>query len=320
MARRPPLHALQGFAAAVRHGNLSRAADSLHLTVSALSHQMRTLEEHLGHALLVREARGVRPTAEGRRLLERIGPHLDAISEALQPFAARRGNVLTISATPSMASAWLVPRLGGFLAEHPALELNLQSSVRLADFSSADSPDVALRIGRGNWPGVTAEHLFDEWMVPMASPALVERMHAQGDPPLSQWPLLGDPDGEWMRWFAFAGMDPPAQYVAVLDDSEAHHRAALAGVGVALGRITRTRLLLDAGQLVPLSPLRLKAEYAHYLVHPPRSETLHAFVAFREWLRLQAAEHVAHVAAGTGLPVGSAPGTATRDTPPCPIP
>lgn len=316
MARRSPFHALHGFAAAVRHGNLSRAAASLHLTVSALSHQMRTLEEHLGHPLLVREARGVRPTPEGRRLIERIGPHLDALDEALRPFAARRGNVLTISATPSMASAWLVPRLGGFLAEHPELELNLQSSVRLADFAASDSPDVALRIGRGHWPGVTAEHLFDDWMVPMASPALVERMRAQGEPPLSRWPLLGDPDGEWLRWFSLAGLDPPAQYVAVLDDSESHHRAAVAGVGVALGRLTRTRLLLDAGQLVPLSPLRLKAGYAHYLVHPPRSEALHGFLAFRDWLRGQAAEHAAHVAASTALPVGWPPATATRDTAP----
>lgn len=297
MASRAPLHALHGFVAAARHGNLSRAAESLHLTVSALSHQMRALEERMGYPLLVRGARGVQPTAEGRQLLDRIAPHLDAITEALQPFAARRDNVLTISATPSMASAWLVPRLGAFLAGHPALEINLQSDQRLVDFGAHDAADVALRIGRGHWPGVTAEHLFDEWLVPMASPALVDRMHAQGDPPLAQWPLLGDPDGEWLRWFELAGMAPPAQYVAVFDESESHHRAALAGVGVALGRITRARLLLDAGQLVTLSPRRLKAGYAHYLVHPPRSEGLHSFVAFRDWLREQAAEHVAHVAA-----------------------
>lgn len=297
MAQRPPLHALQGFIAAARHGNLSRAAGSMHLTVSALSHQMRALEERMGTPLLVRGPRGVTPTAAGRQLLERIGPHLDAIHEALQPFAARRDNVLGISATPSMASAWLVPRLGGLLAAHPELEVSLQSTERLADFDAPDGPDVALRIGRGQWPGLVSEHLFDDWLVPMASPELVERMRAQGNPPLSQWPLLGDPDGEWLRWFALVGMAPPRQFVATFDDSEAHNRAAVDGVGVALGRATRTRLLVDAGRLVALSKTRLKTHYAHYLVHPPRSASLRSFIVFREWLRREAAEHVAHVGA-----------------------
>ena len=304
MAQRPPLHALQGFVAAARHGNLSRAAASLHLTVSALSHQMRALEDRVGYPLLVREARGVRTTPEGQRLLERIAPHLDAIADALQPFAARRDEVLTISATPSMASAWLVPRLGAFLAAHPALELNLQSTERLADFAAAGAPDVALRIGRGHWPGLTAEHLFDEWLVPMASPALVARMQAQGNPPLAQWPLLGDPDGEWNRWFERAGRPPPTQFVAVFDDSESHHRAARDGVGVALGRMTRARLLLDAGELVVLSAQRIKADYAHWLVYPPRSTSHRGFLAFREWLRAQAAEHVGHVARTDAAPAG----------------
>jgi len=289
---RPPLHALQGFVAAARLGNLSRAAESMNLSVSALSHQMRGLEERLGQRLLERKPRGVSLTADGQRLLERIAPHLDAIGQALQPFAARRGDVLTISATPSMSSAWLVPRLGGFLAAHPQVEINLRSTESVTDFTRDEQVDVALRIGRGEWPGVAAEHLFDEWLVPMASPALVARMGGDDAPPLSQWPLLGDPDGQWNRWFAQFGGEPPARYVAFFDDSESHHRAALDGVGVAMGRLTRTRLLLESGQLVRLSVERLKTTHAHYLVHPPRSARHVGFLAFREWLREQAAEHV----------------------------
>ncbi|MNI53407.1 Glycine cleavage system transcriptional activator [compost metagenome] len=125
---RPPLHALQGFVAAARLGNLSRAAASMNLTVSALSHQMRQLEERLGQPLLIRQARGVALTLEGQRLLEQVGPHLDAINDAFQPYAARPEHVLTLSAVPSMASAWLVPRLGNFVAAHPQIEINLQSS------------------------------------------------------------------------------------------------------------------------------------------------------------------------------------------------
>ncbi|TWH99181.1 LysR family glycine cleavage system transcriptional activator [Luteimonas cucumeris] len=289
---RPPLHALQGFVAAARLGNLSRAAESLNLTVSALSHQMRGLETRLGQQLLVRNSRGIGLTADGERLLERIAPHLDAIAQALQPYAARHDNVLTVSATASMTSAWLVPRLGDFLATHPQIEINLQSSAAVVDFARDGGVDAALRIGFGHWPGVTAEHLFDEWLVPMASPALVARM---GDTPLRDWPLLGDPDGQWNRWFAHRGLEPPTRYIAYFDDSEAHHRAALDGVGVALGRLTRARLLLDSGQLVTLSDERLKTDYAHWLVYPPRSASHRGLLAFREWLHGKAREHARHM-------------------------
>lgn len=289
---RPPLHALQGFVTAARLGNLSRAAEAMHLTVSALSHQMRTLEERLGYPLLTRHPRGVVPTPEGQRLLERIAPHLDAIAREVQPFAARRDDVLTLSLTPSMASAWLVPRLGQFFAAHPKVEISLLSSERVVDFERELQVDAAMRVGHGHWPGVVAEPLFDEWLVPMASPALVARMGGVAARPLAQWPLLGDPDGQWNRWFELAGETPATRYVAFLDDSESHHRAALDGVGVALGRLTRARLLIDSGQLVPLSSHRLKTPYSHYLVHPPRSATHRGFGQFRAWLLEQAAAHV----------------------------
>ena len=190
-----------------------------------------------------------------------------------------------------MASAWLVPRLPSFLAAHPTLELNMLSSERLVDFERQPQVDAALRVGTGQWPGLTAEPLLDEWLVPMASPALIARMRRQGVRKLADWPLLGDPDGEWERWFELAGEPPARRYVASFDDSEAHHRAALDGVGVALGRVTRARLLLDSGQLVALSPHRLKTPWSHYLVHPPRTAGHRGFAAFRQWLFDQAAGH-----------------------------
>ncbi|HBK45660.1 MAG TPA: biotin transporter BioY, partial [Xanthomonadaceae bacterium] len=149
-----------------------RAAEAMNLTVSALSHQMRGLEQRLGYPLLVRHARGVSATPDGQRLFERVAPHLDAIAQAFQPYAARRDDVLTVSITPSMASAWLVPRLGRFLTVQPTIEINLLSSERIVDFEREALVDAALRVGAGRWPGVSAEPLFDEWLVPMASPAL----------------------------------------------------------------------------------------------------------------------------------------------------
>lgn len=297
---RPPLHALLGFAAAARAGNLTRAAESMHLTVSALSHQIRALEERLDRRLFTRSPRGVTLTGDGERLLARIAPHLDALEQALRPYGARRDDVLTLSVTPSMASAWLVPRLPEFLAAHPQLEINLQSNTALVDFARDAGIDAALRIGQGHWPGVISEPLFDEWVAPVASPALVARMGGLGTVPLEQWPLLGDPDRDdlWHVWFARFGGRPPARYVANFDDSEALHRGAAAGVGVALGKLTRARLLLESGQLVRLTSERLRTDYGHYLVYPQRSADHAGLRAFRAWL-LQAARTYADTLAGT---------------------
>lgn len=292
---RPPLHALQGFATAARTGNLSRAAERMHLTVSALSHQIKALESRLGYPLFVRGSRGITLTDDGRRLLDRIGPHLEAIEAALRPFAARRDDVLTLSVGPSMASAWLVPRLGGFLAAHPQLELNLQSTWSLVDFDRQPEVDAALRTGKGGWPGVVVEHLFDETLLPVASPALVERMGGRPTPEaLGDWPLLGDPsDWAWPEWFARFGGRPPKRFVAHFDDGEALQRAAVEGVGVALARLTRASLLLDAGLLVPLSDDVLRTDYGHWLVYPPRSKGHAGLRAFRDWLHEQARAYVA---------------------------
>ena len=288
---RPPLHALQGFVATARSGNLSRTAETLHLTVSALSHQIRGLEERLGQRLFLRNARGVELTADGRQLYERIAPHFDAIEQALRTFRARRDDVLTLTLMPSFASSWLVPRLPRFLAAHPQLEINLQSSIAVADFERDTRLDAGLRYGPGQWPGVAAVHLIDDWVTPTASPALIAKLGRPTLETLDAYPLLGAPGGRWSEWFDAFGGHAPKRFVATFDDSETLHRAAVEGLGVALGRITLTRPLVEAGLLVPLFDARLKAEYAHYLVYPPRSESHRGLVAFRDWLLAEARDY-----------------------------
>lgn len=286
---RPPLHALLGFAAAARLGNLTRAAESQHLTVSALSHQIRALEERLGRRLFDRGPRGVRPTADGQRLLDRVGPHLDALAEELRPFAPRRSERLTISALPSMASAWLVPRLGDFLAAHPRLELSLLSSERVVDFDRDPGVDAALRMGAGHWPGLVVEHLLDEVLVPVASPRLLARTGTPTDATLHEWPLLGDRGStSWPAWFARHGGRVPDRYIATFEDLESLHRAAVEGMGVALARLVRSKLLIDSGQLVVLGASRLPSDFAHYLVYPQRSTDHAGLLAFRDWVHAQA--------------------------------
>jgi len=284
-----PLEQLEAFVAAARLGKLSLAAESMHLTVSALSHRMRQLEQRLGQRLLARGPRGVELTVEGRQLYEAVSAPLDAIGQALRRASPRNERSITLSLIPSMATAWLVPRLPAFLAAHPDLGLSLQSSTHLVDFER-EPVDLALRLGNGNWPGLHAEHLFDEWLAPVASPALLRR-HARvpAAQRLQRLPLLGDPAGRWEDWFARHGGTPPARHLARFSDTESLHQAAAESVGVALARLTLVEPLLRAGRLVRLGRRRMPAGFSHYLVYPERSLAHPAFAAVRAWVLEQAA-------------------------------
>lgn len=285
---RPPLNALQTFVAAAQAQNLTRAAERLHLTVSALSHQIRLLEERVDCTLFVRGPRGLKLTAEGHRLLDNVAPHLEAIDDALKPLCERSGKVLSLSAMPSMVSSWLVPRLPRFVACHPEIELNLDSSIELVDFSDGRH-DAALRYGNGNWPGLVVELLLVEWLTPVASPSLLAGRKPPRLEELGELPLLC-PEDPWPEWFALYGGTPPRRFAASFSDSESRQRAAVEGLGVALGRTTMVRPLIETGQLVALFPQLMKAPRRHHLVYPERSRRHVGFMAFREWVMDEAAK------------------------------
>ena len=291
---RAPLAALQAFVLAAQYGNLSRAAERLNLTVSALSHQIRGLEERLGQRLFLRGPRGVALTPDGERLLDAVASPLETIERALAPVRASSDNALSLSMIMTFASGWLVPRLPRFVERHPDLELQLHSSATLVDFSR-EPIDAALRFGPGQWPGLNAVHLFDEWIAPVASPDFVERhglaLPVEAD--MSKLPLLGDPGERWKDWFDLYGGRPPKRYVAQFGDSETLHRAAVEGLGIALGRMVMARPLIHAGRLVVLVPERLRSEWSYYLVYPPRSARHAGVAAFREWVLEEAAVYQA---------------------------
>jgi LysR family glycine cleavage system transcriptional activator len=287
---RLPLTALESFVLAARLGNLSHAATRLNLTVSALSHQIRGLEQRLGQRVFIRGSRGVTLTPEGERLLAAVEAPLQTIERSMRRSTAPADDVLSISLMPSVASSWLVPRLPDFVARHPEIQINLQSSTALTDFN-AEAVDAALRFGAGAWSGLQSEHLFDEWLTPVASPDLIRKLGRERLRDLAQAPLLGDPGDRWTAWFARFGGQAPRRFVANFSDSETLHRAAVEGLGIALGRMTMARPLIEAGRLKTLTRQRLRAEYAHYLVYPPRSGQRPSVQAFRTWLHEQAREY-----------------------------
>ena len=289
---RPPLGLLQQFVLVARLGNLSRAAAQANLTVSALSHQMRQLEERLERRLFERGPRGVTLTVEGCSLLEAVGEHFDGIEHALSRYHQRRHDALTLSASPGIMSSWLVPRLPRLVAVHPDLELSLQSTSALVNFER-EPVDVGLRYGRGNWPGLHSERLFGEWIAPVAAPELVARMEGVDPGDLSRWPLLGEPNPStrWSDWFARVGRTPPTRYVAQFDSLDALRHAALEGLGVALGRMVTSKSLIDAGRLQVLGDNYLAVEEAYWLVYPPRSQEHRGLQLFREWLLAEADDY-----------------------------
>lgn len=291
-----PLGLLQQFVRVARLGNLSRAAAQANLTVSALSHQIRQLEERLERRLFERGPRGVTLTVEGCGLLEAVGGHFEGIEHALSRYRQRRHDALTLSASSGIMSSWLVPRLPRLVAVHPELELNLQSSSALVNFER-EPVDAALRYGRGQWDGLRSERLFGEWLAPVATPELLARMEGTDPHDLAAWPLLGDPNASnrWRDWFAHFGGTPPKRYVAHFDSVDALRHAALEGLGVALGRMVTSRSLIEAGRLVVLGERYLRIQEAYWLVYPPRSQEHRGLQVFREWLLAEAAGYCRQV-------------------------
>lgn len=287
-----PLGLLQQFVLVAREGNLSRAAREANLTVSALSHQMKQLEERLERRLFERGPRGVTLTVEGCGLLDAVGEHVDGIEHALNSYRTRHHDALTLSASPGIMSSWLVPRLPRLVAAHPELELTLQSTSTLVRFER-EPVDAGLRYGRGEWTGVRSERLFGEWIAPVAAPALIAQMKGADPRDLSRWPLLGEPapSTRWADWFERFGGARPKRYVAQFDSLDALRHAALEGLGVALGRLVTSKSLIDAGRLVVLGEDYLPVSEAYWLVYPPRSLEHRGLQSFRPWLLAEADDY-----------------------------
>ena len=285
--RLPSLNALRAFEAAARHGSLSRAAEELHVTHSAVSHQIKALETELGVPLLRRAGRGVAVTAVGQQLEAALGDAFARIARAVR--LARqgdRGAVLNVSVEPSFAVRWLVLRLGRFHAAHPEIDLRLAATGTLADFVR-DGVDIAIRYGRGDWPGLQTEHLLAISSFPVCSPALLGKGPVPEHPAdLTRHALLHEDDGTfWRQWLAAAGApDVDAGRGLRFDDTHLALAAAEAGQGVALGDEALAAAALAEGRLLRLFRTEVATDKAYWLVHPPEAAAQPKVAAFRDWL------------------------------------
>jgi LysR family glycine cleavage system transcriptional activator len=291
--RLPPLSSLRAFEAVARRLSFSRAAEDLHVTPGAVSQQIRFLEEHLGESLFERTRRSVALTEAGMKMLPEIQAGLDTLSRALSSRAApHSAKALTISVAPSFASKWLLPRLGDFSDQHPDIDLRISATVGLADFKR-DKVDLAIRLGRGNYPDLHAELLFGESLAPLCSPKLLVgkgRLRKPDD--LKTYRLLHDTSipGEheqssWERWLHLAGAKQvPAHRGTRFSLADLAMQAAIDGAGVVLGRMVLAEGDLVAGRLIRPFRVILPLDVSYFLVMPKGSMRRNEVQAFRDWL------------------------------------
>jgi len=270
------------------------AAEELHLTQSALSHRVRTLEARLGFVLFTRQTRRIELTAEGERLFLLLNRNFAAVADEIEDirFNALRGT-LSVGCTPTFAQHWLAPRLPSFQQRYPDLSLQLRSKGSRVDFNLYPS-DVWIDYGDGHYPGLAVTPLLAETLLPVCSPDYAQRMGLAGRPTaLYDCLLLHDVESieqsdyrwEWRGWCAQAGLDDPER---CREYSFTHYDAAIiaarAGLGVAMGRYQLARPLLESGELTAPFDVVYDPGLAYALVaHKDRMEQPRAR-AFRAWL------------------------------------
>jgi LysR family glycine cleavage system transcriptional activator len=281
--------ALRALEAATRLRSYTRAAEELHVTHGAVSHQIRKLEEEFGVKLFRREGNAMAPTEPALKLAAKVAQGIRLMQQGADELRAQRcAKTLVISSLQSFAIRWLAPRLASFGEAVPGVDVEVRTDDRLADFVH-DGVDVAVRYGSGGWPGVEARQLFSERLFPVCSPAFLKAHPLERMEDLAKVPLLRHSRRTWALWFRGAGLDiaEPTSGL-VLDDSNLLIAAAANGLGVALAPSTLADSEITAGRLVRPFPVSVEAEYGYFLVWRADSRKGETIARFREWMLAEA--------------------------------
>lgn len=292
MASAPPITNLLAFEAVARRKSFTLAGAELHLTASAISHQIARLEAQLGVRLFERNAHGVVLSAAGERFLARVGGALAAITTAADDLRQGVSNSLYLHSAPSIASLWLIPRIGDFTARHPEISLYLSAAHTPSDFALGQA-DIDIRYGVPQWPNLEVEPLFNEHVLPLASPAFIRRHRLKQPADLLALPLIQSAVSvvQWADWFSrFTELRAPERFAVRFDRAQMALDAAAQGLGVALESTTTAGQHLRDRRLKPVfDPAQAVAVQAHFLVYPARHARRHAVAAFLAWVREHAA-------------------------------
>ncbi|HEY6087207.1 MAG TPA: LysR substrate-binding domain-containing protein [Burkholderiaceae bacterium] len=293
MASLPPVINLQAFEAVARRRSFALAAAELHLTASAISHQVARLESHLGVRLFERSAHGVRISAAGRLYLSRVGGALSAIAAATEDLRQGVSNSLYVHSAPSIASLWLMSRLHAFAQAYPDISLNLSAAHTPSDFELGQA-DIDLRYGVPNWPDLVVEPLFEERIVPLASPAFIQEHRLKRPEHLLGVKLIQSNVSvvQWSDWFAaFTDKRAPDRFAVRFDRAQMSLDAATQGLGVALESATIAGRHIAERRLRPVFGLEKAIKVkAHFAVYPARHAKRPPVEAFLAWVHGEAAK------------------------------
>ncbi len=291
MSHLPSLQTLRAFEAAGRLKSYSKAAEELGLTHGAVSHRIRELEQRLGVTLFRRAGNTMVLTAEGQKLEAQVRQGLSILEQAFAPRRthAKPARHIVLTSVPSLASTWLLARLGEYRAANPEVDVELRVTEALNDYKK-EGIDVGVRLGLGGWPGLHAAKLFDEALTPVCTPAYRDRMQLKVPRDLSRATLLRNPWTPWARWFRAVGLDWPEPNMGpMFDDGTLLLRTALQGDGVALGRQWLAVDEIRAGRLVAPFDLAIRDDFSYWLVWPTGRGIHPEAAQFREWLQSRAA-------------------------------
>lgn len=297
--RLPSLNALRAFEAVARHLNLTRAAEELHVTPAAVSHQIKALEADLGVPLLRRVRREFFLTDAAQAGLPALREAFDLLGEAAERMRSELPDrLLTISVLPSFAVSWLVPRLSRFKAQHPEIDVRLDTTDRVVDLRR-EGIDLGIRFGAGDYPGLEVYRLLDEEIFPVCSPALLEGPHPLKSPEDLRhhsllhvdWTPFMEETGDWKLWLMAAGFD---KVVDVSRGPRFSHtnlalQAAVHGQGVVIGSQALAADDLAAGRLVRPFGMSVPVNFCYFVVTTPAAARLPKVAAFKDWLLAEAA-------------------------------
>lgn len=292
MTRLPPTANLQAFEAVARRRSFALAAAELHVTASAISHQVARLESLLGMRLLERSAHGVRLSTAGNAYLARVAGALSAIAAATDDLRHGVSNSLYVHCAPSLAALWLMPRLRDFAQANRQIALNLSASPTHSDFALGQA-DLDVRYGIPQWPDLVVEPLFEEAILPLASDAFIREHRLRRVDQLLEVPLIQSTVSvvQWSDWFRrYSDKRAPERFAVRFDRAQLALDSATQGLGVALESATMAGGHLAEGKLRPVfgaeKAVRAKA---HFAVYPARHARRPPVEAFLSWLHSAAA-------------------------------
>nr|WP_060987654.1 LysR substrate-binding domain-containing protein [uncultured Acidovorax sp.] len=289
----PPIANLQAFEAVARRRSFALAAAELNLTASAISHQVSRLEAQLDIRLFERSAHGVRLSPAGEHYLMHVGAALNAIATATDDLRHGIRNSLYVHTAPSIASLWLMPRLHRFAQGYPEISLNLSAAHTPSDFALGQA-DIDIRYGIPQWGDLVVEPLFEEAIVPLASPAFIKAHKLKRAEQLLDLPLIQSNVSivQWSDWFGrFTKLRAPDRFSLRFDRAQMSLDAATQGLGVALESAVNAGGHLADGRLkAPFGMDQAVRVKAHFAVYPERHAKRPAVEAFLSWLHSEAAQ------------------------------